>query len=790
MATMDPEKFKRELSRRAGAAPTGLRLASGEQNPQLPRLNPTNKPAEGAGASRAAAAPTSKPAETAPEIKKRLTSTRGRAGKRAESDAELVQFANNCYSQARRNQYAEHANWLVSLCYLVGLQWVWFNKYSGTVQEWPRVDKNEVRNTSNRIRPICERVLSQIDAARPRWYVASRSTTEAGYLSSQAWQNWYDWLWTGTGEYPSIEGIVRDEAMLWALVCGRGWTRGLWQSEAGKLHHIPDEQEHNPDEVDEAKAIIESMMGEEGEGELMDAVAEGLPTVACPSPLNVFVDPGSRAQGPFRWLIESTIVHRQEVEDLFGVNVGEATDNSTTTPSISKTVMLGLRDLAGAYASSSPSLGTAIGKIVKRIGLYDGDDEAQLVVMKEMFIAPNKTQPKGRYLVVCGEHLLRDIELPFGRIPHVPWVWTPRLGSREGDGLVGQLRPCQDILNRLKSKAVEIVGYTANAPWVAPEESIVDKRMFNNRSNNFITWRYLVNGQAMPRPERSYPPNVVGNFERLIQENERDMEEIAGLGDSSRGRNPSGGRAAATITALAAQDNQARMPVIRRYSESLTSLAHLLMQITKRCVEEDRLVRVIGLDGEAALRVFKVEDIQDAESVWVQAEPFAPIHNADRGALISFCIQNGLYSPQDPEHRRIILRFLETGDPRILTNTGSMSERWRIHGENLDLGVGIQVPVESFDRHLDHAFGHSEHMRSPTAQELFKKDPAAKKRMQEHLDGHINWLNAQGVPTGFFGTASPSPGGGNPRGTVGQAGMVGEPGQPAVAPGSPPGMVA
>lgn len=670
-----------------------------------------------------------------------------------ENEEHLAAWVNDCYRQGLLRQRKEHPQWFLSISFLAGLQFVWYNEFSGVVDVIPRANGWEVRIPINKLKPVAEQVLAQLLSSAPRFITTPNSSSERGYIASRAWQDWFNAIWSEE----QAERQLRDVALLWAICAGRGWTRILWEADQGRQRtvRVPlepgDEDTVHSAAASEDDADLMGALGKENGGEepldREETVPEGKIGISCPSPFNVFTDHAASPYGPFRWLLEVSHVHRQEILDVYGAEIAPDEFESSVVPNYSRRAWYGLNRYFDA--SGMDATATALGRMVKGAGVYSGDDASQTVLLKEMWVAPNKRYPQGRYVVVAGNQVLRCIDNPYGRIPYVPMVWFPRPGSDQSDGLIGQLRPLQKALNQAFGRMLSTLNFHASPPWVVEDGTIVDMRAFSDRPNNVIVYKSPY-GNGTGAPKREQPPQFTGNYSAVLEWIEREMENIAGIRPASQGINPEGSRSASMLQVLINQDREGRTNAVARYKESLTEMGRLIMEITRRFVTEDRVVSVIGRDGEAKTFEFTRADIDYGHDVRVSVGGFPPIAPADRVRVVESLTKSGYVDATTPQGRKLAAKILETGDLNVIFDGGDPVERLRIHTENLLMLEGEDVPVESFERHEDHAEGCAAFMRTPEARELFAKDSAAKQRFQGHLDRHINYLNVGQQPTPFM----------------------------------------
>jgi hypothetical protein len=359
-------------------------------------------------------------------------------------------------------------------------------------------------------------------------------------------------------------------------------------------------------------------------------------------------------------------------------------------------------------------------------------------LLKELWVAPNQEHPQGRYVVVANDQVLDDRDNPYGRIPYCFCTWSPRPGSIYSDGLIPALCDIQREMNIAFSRQSSLLQVHSNPPWLVHQRSKVDPAAFTDRPGQIVIHDTPA---GVAPPSRQPPPLVTTNYEHWIAQLEAQMQEVAGLRGASRGVNPEGVRSGTMLSLLINANAAGRRPVIARYREFLQDLAHLLMQITRRYVKEDRLVSVIGNDGTALVQEFTRQDIEHGFDVRVSVGDGLPDDPMARAEFVMGLARSGLYNLTEEETRVKLRKMIEFGNLADAYDEDTQ-ERYRIHGENLRMLGGQEAPVKPYDLHKMHADGVARFMRTYEAQQAFEQNPQLEQIFQRHLDTHLDWLAA------------------------------------------------
>jgi hypothetical protein len=671
-------------------------------------------------------------------------------------DAKLAAFVTALAERELNRQRIVHGDWFMNLAFGAGKHWVSYNSETGVVSEMPRIKVWQVRIVLNNFPRLQWAIAAQLIRNRPQPQAVPMSSSEGDRMAARGWQHYFDFVW----ESQQVRRLLRDEMIPWTFYAGVGWLRVTWNADAGPVRTLalprdpspedepedveePDENAGKTpegDDIAEMLGVTEPLLPPEPEVEDQDIPA-GEIEFSAPSPFNVFMDPSAVNIRAAKWVLELSWVSRKAAEETYHKKLvgGGAVSGSTYTTRIMQGLMKFSTWLAPIVTSS------ASGSIQKGVGLTEGDELEDMILLHELWVRPSRQFPKGRYVVVAGDQTVRKGDNPYGgELPYVRLTGDPQPGSPYSGSVASQIRPIQMAVNRLVSQQIQQINLNGKPQWLLPKQAQVDLADVNDRAGGIIPY----NGAMGFKPERLPAPYLGSFWSEEINFLLQQMDEISGLRKASRGLNPEGVRSAAALTALQDADEEGRAPLQERFQDAMTDAFRLVMKISKQYISEDRLVRVVGTDGNATVTEFRRSDVERCYDVRVAVDSGLPKSPSGRLAAVLGMIEKGLLNPMaDPKDKRLALRMLEFGELSAVLDGDEAPERERIHAQNLALLDGSPpVAVKSYDRHEEHAEGHARFMRSREAQVQFANDPEAEARCQAHLDKHLDWLQVGGQP--------------------------------------------
>lgn len=658
-----------------------------------------------------------------------------------------------------------HGDTFTNMAYASGNQWVQFDKDTGVVLPIALEDDWAVRITFNRIRDIMERVTAQVLRNRPQWIALPGSSSMTSRLAAKGWQSYFDWLW----DHHLLRRILRDEAIPWALVSGRGILRVIWNPDVGATWRVRYPQAPNPKKADQqaAAAEMQALSAPQGAQPGMppppprgfSLIDGGMPPsqppekveegplgeleFGCVSPFNFVKDPTATSIRKAAWAGECMFVRRQDAEEAFPGETFSPDSEEEASPRFSRQIMSGLHRF-GVLLADALTGRRGAGKYVKGVGLYDSEGLGDLVLVKEIYVRPSKQHKQGRHLVVINDRCVKSGPNPYGKdLPYVTFEFAPVLGSGESDSLISQLRPAQSAINMRASRMLERDNLWNNPRLLLPLSCGVDLEDVNDKPGGVVRYKPGTRGE---KPEIMNPPMPDIQADRQIQFYISQMEDISGIRKVSQGINPEGVRSARALVHLKEADEEGRATFQERVEDSLTDMARISARITRKYQIEDRTLGVVGRDGRASVVEFLRSDVDRDMDVLVICDNGWPKSLGGKVQAITSLLELGIFDLADPRIRKNVQLALATGGLQALLENFNGPEDERIHIENMMLLQGQEVEVLPQDLQEDHLEDHREMMRSPVYFDAVRANPRVRDAFQAHTDLHIVAIQGTGSP--------------------------------------------
>jgi len=188
-------------------------------------------------------------------------------------------------------------------------------------------------------------------------------------------------------------------------------------------------------------------------------------------------------------------------------------------------------------------------------------------------------------------------------IPLIP-VWGKEInikGKRHLRGLVRYAKDAQKMFNYWESLATEAVALAPRCPWLLTGKQIKNHekawKQSHERSMPYLL--YNADPLAVP-PKRQSMPAVATGLEQRAKINSEHIKSTTGLYDPSLGSksNETSGRA---ILLRQREGDTATFAYINNFIRSLRYLGKILIDLVPRIYDTERMVRIVGRDGNQAL---------------------------------------------------------------------------------------------------------------------------------------------------------------------------------------------
>lgn len=346
------------------------------------------------------------------------------------------------------------------------------------------------------------------------------------------------------------------------------------------------------------------------------------------------------------------------------------------------------------------------------------------VLVKEFWIKPSQCPmlPQGGVVVCVGEKIVsvsrgfpyKHGKYPFTVLRHIP------TGKFYGESVLTDLIPLQKEYNKTASQIVESKNRMGKPKLLAPKGS-VDPAKITDAPGQIVTYNPGFNPPT-PLPLEPLPQYVTEQLDRI----QRDIDDISGQHEISRGDVPSEVTAATAISFLQEQDDTKLNPTVHSIETAIGRIGTQYLSLIFQYWDSPRLVRNVGKDGTFSAQYVQNNMLRGNVDVRVEAGSAMPYSKAGKQAFVMDLLKFGVIQPQE------VLTVLELKGVEAAQKT-FLADQHQIQRENVKLASGIDTPVNSWDNHELHIALHNNFRKS---QEFESLDDQTKAMFEQHVRLH------------------------------------------------------
>lgn len=347
------------------------------------------------------------------------------------------------------------------------------------------------------------------------------------------------------------------------------------------------------------------------------------------------------------------------------------------------------------------------------------------------WLNPSRQFPKGYYCVVAGGEMIQKGENPYrhGQRPFIHFGTERTPGKVWHFSSASQALPVLKQYQKTKSQVVEIKNLMGKPKWLVSRAANIKQTAITSEPGEVIEYTGTL------KPEAWHPPPIPRYFFDLMQFDRRDMDDIMAQRDATKGQNPAGVRAAASLVNLQQQDEGQLAIVGLNLNTGFSLAGRFLLSNYAQFVKEDRLVSYLGEKNRYQSAVLKRGSLEGKNARLIGADYFNvrvtefsqfALTREGQMRMLETLLQYAVFTPTD---RPKILQFVEMGyfEDQI---DEFKKDRANAHQENLLMMQGIPAFVDVSDEHTIHRTEHEDYMKGDDYKRL---PPQAKLIFIQHL---------------------------------------------------------
>ena len=598
--------------------------------------------------------------------------------KRKKKESPLWSFVKNKYDLGVELRKPFERRWVISLAFLAGRQYVFFNQSVHMLQQLKQI-KGRLRSTDNQLISRWGRQVSDMIAGTPIMSVVPESTEDEDIKAAKMGDKVLKAFWRNN----KMQKKVRQMAG-WIFSTGSVFVDDRWNGKLG------------PTEVND-------------DGQL---VYTGDADCGVWSPFEVlvpFTTLGDVDHHRFPWLIKVKF----RGLDWIAANYKKGKEVAAETMPVPHS---DLRNLMGHFS------GTATTKV-----------PGAMVI--DFYMQPNSEYKKGLFVTAANGVILQqeDYPLNFYHIEQFKDIDVP--GVFWGTATLEDALGLQKTWNRTKSSIDEFNRVVAKGKGLIPRGAKLDA-LPDDTHGEWLEYTPVLGHKPEFMTHKGLPQTLLWSLEST----KASFQDLFSQHEVTRGTNKSDLRSGDMARFLREQDARGALPTYAVFEESMEAvMARVLKRIQKGYTTE-RMLKIKGDEGEFEVFAFKGADLRNNTDVSVQKESSLPDSRVMREMTIKENYEKGLYGNiQDPKVQRRVLRMLDDAEVKDIFNELRLDEtyaRWENSAIYQTKGAE-KFLVNDYDNHMLHMEEHNKFRKGMDFQKIKMKDPKRFLELDTIMKGHI-----------------------------------------------------
>lgn len=346
-------------------------------------------------------------------------------------------------------------------------------------------------------------------------------------------------------------------------------------------------------------------------------------------------------------------------------------------------------------------------------------------MVMEYYERPTKEHKQGRLLIVAGEHLLYEGELPYAvgdkgerGLPFVRQCAVDKPACFFGSTVIERCIPVQRAYNAVKNRKHEYLNRVAFGV-VAVEEGAVD--MQSLEQDGLCPGKILVYraGSTPPQmmPVGQLPSEFSSEEASLLQE----FEMISGVSELMRRSYSGAASSGVALSLLNEQDNTRLAVTSEGIRDAAKTMGKMWLRLYKQYATEPRLMQVTGENGSVSLLYFKASMLS-SDDVIHETENELSQSVVQRRQMLFDLLARGLFSSNSGISGAEKSRLLSTLGLGDWESNDAPADLQRSAAQRENEGLA-QLAIGVADNHALHLAEHERFMQTEAFERMELEDP-------------------------------------------------------------------
>lgn len=554
--------------------------------------------------------------------------------------------------------------WQLNMNFYMGNQYCDVG-YGGFVREMDKQYFWQEREVFNHIAPIMDIRLSKLAKIKPKMQVLPATNEEEDLYTAKVGKKILD----SVSNKMNLSAKI-NQATKWSEICGTSFYKISWNPNLGQVVALEDDGKK---------------------------IKTGDVDISVCSPFEIYPDSATHESlQECQSLIHARAYTVDEIKQTYGVDV-EGKD-------------INVYSLDG----TSVSLG-GLGYSGLATKLIETTRKNSAIVL-EKYVKPCEKFPDGRLIIVAGDKLVYDGELPYlngidgkREFPFVRQICNEEVGNFWGVSMISRLIPIQRAYNAVKNRKHEYIN-RLTLGVLAVEDGSVD--IDNLEEEGLAPGKILVYRQGSSAPKFLGGENVPSDFEKEEEKLLKEFNSLSGTSEIGSMENVSASLSGVALELLI-DENETRLKFTTDSMKSaIKTMAKHILRLYKQFATFPRLIKIVGDDGTLDVFYFKGNDIS-SDDVQFDTDNETNDTLSQRRTMIFTLLDKGLLADEDGKiSNSMKAKIMENIGFGVWDNSVDLRD---LHIKNADienskLNSGKDVEVKEIDDDELHINQHTAYM--------------------------------------------------------------------------------
>ena len=369
-----------------------------------------------------------------------------------------------------------------------------------------------------------------------------------------------------------------------------------------------------------------------------------------------------------------------------------------------------------------------LGRTLEKLSTYKGKRRNVLVL--EYFEKPCKDYPQGRYMVIIGNRIVRQVPLELNVIPIVPFYDMRKAGTMISQTPVSRMRVLQEAIDRLASNLLE----RAMIPDIltVPPGYPTDPKKFAGKAFYILETTGFAHNALEPKYYTG--SGLRQDYIMLFRLYEEQMENLAGVSSIAARQRP-GYQMSGRMGYIVTEANKALLGKISyQFKKSCERVMRIVLQYVNKYYTEERTASYINESDMREVVRYRGTDIGTNWTLDVSLGPNL-MDDPITIAMNTLQLMNiPLVMQKLAENPVAYKKAIESVNPEVAGKVfGSEQDTQVAEDENFQIRQGGTPQVEWWHKDDIHLM---EHIRQLNSDEIFDWNDTAVEYLKMHAEQH------------------------------------------------------